>query len=326
MGQKIEYSHGQILNDSGSIFLEEVLVEKGKPRKAWIKCGGCGKKYIAPIKKVKTGQLCSECGHKKTAQAKKIQYYPGEILNEYGSSFIAEDHRDKYGVLFIKAKCGLCGEEYIANAYKIKQGGCCSKCKGNKVSQNTILYKEGDIITSNSGVKFHFIKETTVNKKRRTGIFSIIYGDKESNTFPANLSSVLQDKANGGQGMSIGEINFYQAIYELQLPFQWQYSFSDLVAPDTNTHLKFDFAIFPNSYKDLDNIVLVELDGEQHFKPVEKFGGKEAFLRRKKLDNLKTEYAKEHNHILVRINYKDYPKIDKEYVNNILQSVYEGRY
>lgn len=55
MGARIKYSFGDILNEeTGTQFLEEIFVEKGKSRKARCKCGYCGNEnFIITIKKAK---------------------------------------------------------------------------------------------------------------------------------------------------------------------------------------------------------------------------------------------------------------------------------
>jgi len=60
--------------------------------------------------------------------------------------------------------------------------------------------------------------------------------------------------------------------------------------------LSFDFLIEGKN-------VLIEYDGEQHFKPVKYFGGNVKFEYRKKLDSIKSEWAKNNRYNLVRIPY-----------------------
>lgn len=65
--------------------------------------------------------------------------------------------------------------------------------------------------------------------------------------------------------------------------------------------LPFDFALL-----DGDELKgLIEYDGEQHYKPVDFFGGEERFAYRQENDGIKTGYCKEHNIPLLRIPYSD---------------------
>lgn len=309
-----EYHRGQILNrETGSIFLEEIPVEKDKTRRAKILCGGCNKVYEAPIKKVKSGHLCSECGHKKTGEARQKNYEKGQILNDSGSVYIGFDHRNESGELFAKIKCGLCGQIYTASVRKVISGQCCKECRGKRITEARTQYHEGDIIVSKIGTKFKFIKELTQEGQSRRGIFAICLGkDKLSKTFPSTLNSIIQGYANGRVGMSSGEIKFYQSVVEMGYPFQWQVSFDDLVSP-VGGKLRYDFSLMVDG-----ELILFELDGEQHFKPVERFGGEQAFYKRKYYDSLKNKYAEEKGIRLIRISYKDYPNISPAFIEDLI--------
>lgn len=54
----------------------------------------------------------------------------------------------------------------------------------------------------------------------------------------------------------------------------------------------------------------IEFDGEQHYKPVEYFGGEESFKNTVIRDNIKTEYCKNNNIKLIRIPYYEINNID----------------
>ena len=50
----------------------------------------------------------------------------------------------------------------------------------------------------------------------------------------------------------------------------------------------------------------IEFDGEQHFKPIKHFGGKERFKQQQKNDQIKNDYCVENNIALIRISdYSD---------------------
>lgn len=89
---------------------------------------------------------------------------------------------------------------------------------------------------------------------------------------------------------SIGATNILTCLTENNIDFIEEYVFSDL--PKS----RFDFAII----KDGKVVHLIEFDGEQHYKNVEKWGGLELQQTR---DRIKNEYALSHNIPLVRIPY-----------------------
>jgi len=61
--------------------------------------------------------------------------------------------------------------------------------------------------------------------------------------------------------------------------------------------LPFDFYL-PNKN------MLIEFDGEQHFVPLKHFGGSEAFKTIQENDSIKTNYSKERNLELLRLDYR----------------------
>ena len=116
----------------------------------------------------------------------------------------------------------------------------------------------------------------------------------------------------GSNRKSHGEIEIENFLKEKQINFISEYSFDNLRSPNSNKKLRFDFAIFKNNNLDF----LLEYDGEQHFKPIEYFGGQEEYIKRTIYDNLKFLYCQNHNIPLYRIYYN---KETKEELNKILK-------
>lgn len=56
--------------------------------------------------------------------------------------------------------------------------------------------------------------------------------------------------------------------------------------------------------------IAIEYNGEQHYFPIETFGGEERFLQQQKYDENKVQYCKDNNIILKIISYKDYNNIE----------------
>lgn len=83
--------------------------------------------------------------------------------------------------------------------------------------------------------------------------------------------------------------------------------------------LPFDFGFFYEGDQ-----YLVECDGEQHFAPIDKWGGEEAFEQVKLRDSIKTKYCADNNIILIRIPYT--MKNSSEMIENeILKSLNGAR-
>ena len=88
--------------------------------------------------------------------------------------------------------------------------------------------------------------------------------------------------------------NNYKYVYNKEY-------FKDLIRI-TGKKLRYDFIILDNN----ENVIrLCEYDGEQHFHPVEIFGGQENFEQQQERDSMKNEYAWSHNIPIVRIPYTE---------------------
>ena len=102
-----------------------------------------------------------------------------------------------------------------------------------------------------------------------------------------------------------------KVLFDNAVKYRVEYSFPDLLGKVYP--LRFDFAVLND---DGSIQCLIECQGEQHYQPVEKYGGDTQFIRQQKNDELKREYAKRHNIKLIEIPYtKKHP----DYVEEILK-------
>ena len=118
--------------------------------------------------------------------------------------------------------------------------------------------------------------------------------------------------------ISKGEESIRKILMDNNVRFGSQYKFSDLLSPDRNYPLKFDFAIFDhNDYV----VMLIEFDGKQHFRPMG--FSSDAKMNEKKLmvakrnDKLKNEYCKKNGFSLFRIPYTYEEDVEKLLLQNL---------
>lgn len=109
---------------------------------------------------------------------------------------------------------------------------------------------------------------------------------------------------------SRGEIKICDILTVAGLSFIEEYSFPDLVS-NTNTPLRFDFAVLDDN-GDID--FLIEYQGEQHYKPKDKFGGVAGLRKQQYNDMLKREYCRKHGIPLVAIPYTDEGRLNYDYI------------
>ncbi|MFA5150860.1 MAG: hypothetical protein WC433_08215 [Candidatus Omnitrophota bacterium] len=106
---------------------------------------------------------------------------------------------------------------------------------------------------------------------------------------------------------SIGERIIETILKDKSIKYIRQYRFENCCS---KRKLPFDFYL-------PDYNTCIEYDGELHFKCVKYFGGIKAFRKTKMRDKIKTNYCKNNNIKLVRINYKQRNNISN-ILNNIL--------
>lgn len=101
-------------------------------------------------------------------------------------------------------------------------------------------------------------------------------------------------KISSFQWRTIKILRAYKVAYKVEVEFQ------DLYGIGQKNLLRYDFAILgsDNSIK-----CLIECQGEQHYKPVDEFGGISQHKSQVKNDELKRDYAKSHNISLIEIPY-----------------------
>lgn len=98
-------------------------------------------------------------------------------------------------------------------------------------------------------------------------------------------------------------------LKENGVSYRVEVSFPDLYGAGRVNLLRYDFGV----YDDAGNLkCLIECQGEQHYEPVEEFGGETQFSAQKKNDELKREYAKDIGIPLYEIPYKNkkYEKVE----------------
>lgn len=115
-------------------------------------------------------------------------------------------------------------------------------------------------------------------------------------------------KSCGCLSISHAERVMKEYLIEHNISFEPQYYFEDLVGCHGG-YLKFDFALF----RDSQLIFLVELDGIQHYKPVDHFGGVSKYEDGKINDALKDAWTLDHNIPLIRIDVSNC-RLDSDFV------------
>jgi hypothetical protein len=203
-----------------------------------------------------------------------------EVIGEY------VDARTK-----ILHKCLTHNVIWNASPTNILKGCGCHEClkekigSKNGVSHNEYLAKLLNINPNVVALEEYINTETKIKHKCQ------ICGH-EWKVKPGNI---LAGKGCPKCNESHGEKNISNYLNMNNITYIPQYTFDDC---KDKRKLPFDFYL-----PELN--ICIEYDGEQHFKVVDHFGGKEGLKIRQLHDQMKTDYCKNNNISLLRIKYDD---------------------
>ena len=273
------------------LYRGEDIIKDGKKRRIRWHCRcNCGNEFdvIADNLKKRPHMTCNECANKRRAENNRINV----IGNKYGRLAILETIPNTSPTR-VRCKCD-CGNTYIGRQADIICGHTqsCGCLQRDKTSESNT--KDWTGVVSEYGVEFlepdRMREEGQWLWKCRCGVCG-----NEFTALPAkvNLGHIT---SCGCASKSSSERYIKGLLEELNIEFVEQYSFKD--CKDTYS-LKFDFAIFKNNIL----LYLIEYDGQQHFKPIEWFGGVKNFKKQQKRDKIKDNYCQLHNIPLLRLPY-----------------------
>ena len=124
---------------------------------------------------------------------------------------------------------------------------------------------------------------------------------KEHGMFEQMAGSHLQGTGCPKCNSSKGEEKIRNFLKHNNIQFEEQKRFAECIYKKP---LPFDFYLPKQK-------ILIEYDGEQHFKPIELFGGKRNFMRVNKHDSIKNCFAVKNKYDLLRIPYVEYNTIEE---------------
>lgn len=107
---------------------------------------------------------------------------------------------------------------------------------------------------------------------------------------------------------SKGELYIEEILQSLNIDYERQKRFKDC---KNKKQLPFDFYISNHN-------ICIEYDGEQHYKPIDFWGGETRFLERQLNDKIKNDYCSKNNITLLRIPYTKSKQEIFEIINNLI--------
>lgn len=235
---------------------------------------------------------CPYCKHSKIADSCRLRIDDIRIfIEKEGYLLLSNEYQNAKTKLTLQ--CPI-GHEFTMNYNNFHSGQRCPTCAIIRNTEKQRLSVE-DIENQITERGFKLISWEEEYKNTQSK-FTLECSNGHVTT--KSVSSFLQGcdcpKCNK---ISKGEETILNFLEQNNIPYEYQFEIEDC---KNKRALPFDFAIFNN-----DNTLrlLIEYDGEQHFKPIERFGGVEKFNKNKINDKIKDDYCKNNNINLIRIPY-----------------------
>lgn len=258
----------------------EILGEyKGRRKKVRAMHLKCGHEWGMIPDSFFGGRRCPKCArvridnNKFIDMVKKLSNGEYTVLGEY-----------KHQRMPVKMKHESCGQVWYPTLKSLRQGKGCPRCAGRPIVTTDEYKNRVKDITE----EYEVIGEY---RNRRTGIK--MFHKECGRHFDMSPDEFLKGNRCPLCRQSKGEKEVEIYLKNLQIYFEPQKRFEDCRHKAT---LPFDFYI-PSLN------VAIEYDGIQHYKPLEVWGGVEAYKQTKLRDVIKNNYCETNGIRLIRIRY-----------------------
>lgn len=275
-----QYTKGDILGN-GFVFIKEIK-KKGKDRRALFSCPICKKEFEADIPRITKG-LQKSCG---------CLQHSVKIGQKFGRLKVISDTSKRNSSRSIiwecKCDCGAVIEtptDYLVRGFT-KSCGCLQKENWRSFQKN---------ITNKRFGKLTAIQPTS---KRANG--SVVWKCKCDcgNIAYVSQGNLTNGTASCGCSRSKGEQQIIVYLQSHNISYKKEAEFEGCVNPKTKKSLRFDFYL--PEYE-----TCIEYNGQQHYVPVEYFGGEEKFISQKENDTLKEKFCRDTNKKLFIIKFDE---------------------
>ena len=224
-----------------------------------------------------------------------------EIGNTYGYLTVLERAKsNSRGQAMWKCQC-KCGKIIVVCGVDLRSGhtkscGCYQK---EQTSKATIKDVTGQTIGNFTVLRI--AREKSDNRTIKWQCRCNLCGNKE---VYASISNLKKQESCGCLHESKGNNKIKEILTKNNILFIQEKRFNDLRFKDTNYLARFDFYL-------PDYNTIIEYDGRQHFiQGNGVFDNEKKFVKTQEHDNIKNEYCKQNNIILIRIPYTHFNDIE----------------
>lgn len=298
MGIKFDYKFiFEYIQSNGYMLLSNEYINTHS--KILIKCNK-GHEFEMTFNNFKKGQRCPLCSRinqnrvvKNPNNKKHSDEFVKNLVEQRGYKLL-EPYVNKRTKLKLECPNGHYHEIRIDS---FQNGSGCKQCMINKMKNDSDL-----IIKKLKDMGYNPLSAYTGVKDKIK--FLCVNGHEFETTYDNIMSGYGGCPICKG---SSGEQRISNFLIAKEIKFITQYRFDDCKYQHT---LPFDFYL-----PDLN--ILIEYDGELHYKSIEHFGGIERFNEGRIRDDIKTRYSNEHNIRLIRIPYWEKDNIERILENEL---------
>lgn len=279
----------------------EVLGEYKKAKsKILMKHNKCGTEFEVTPCSFKRGTRCHKCMKEKQFKAltRTTAEFKQMIYDIYGDEYtILGNYVRNHTPILVRHN--ICGRVFKVIPSDLLRNQHCRYCIGN-VRSNIVEFKQKvkNLVGDEYTVLGKYINASTPVLMRHNTCM---------NEFKITPSKFLSGRRCPVCKETSGEALVRQVLISNNIKYIYGYQINDLV---DKGRLHFDFWL-------PDFKIAIEYDGLQHYKPIEYFGGKNAFERQHKHDLMKDKYCEDRGISLIRIPYT---YTTKEQVKHILST------
>lgn len=244
-----------------------------------------------------TKRYCKFCSRKNKRTLKEHQILSDKIHNSE-FTILEEPSNIKQKVKILHKKCNSVIEMTMNNHLNHKNG--CKQCSKYSLKSNSYWIEQCDNIYG----KDYQILEEVNNCHTKVEILHTIC----SRTHYKSMSSFIHNK-RGCPYCSRIDVRYAEKYVENYLrsksiKFETEKTFEGLINPKTGRKLRFDFYL-------PDYNQVIEVNGIQHYKPIDCWGGEEYYERQIYRDKLKIDFLSKNNIKLYILNNKQLTKINE---------------
>ena len=275
------------------VFLDSYTNARTKLR---VKHNKCGQIYTVKPSHFLDGTRCPYCAKLSLSNklAKSDNQFKQEVKNLVGNEYT---FIDKYvnATTKLRVKHNKCGKVYKVLPSNFLSGTHCPFCNGNAKKTEEQFKKEVFDLVGNEYMVLGSYVNTNTKIKVKHNACGTVY-EVRPHTF---LEGYRCPYCNSPKGETI----ITKILDTLNINYEPQKTFDDLkdIQP-----LSYDFFVPSQG-------ILIEYQGQQHYEPVDHFGGEGRFKVQRKHDKLKADYAKGNGYKLITVPYTEdnFSKIKK---------------